>query len=78
MTKDNGNAIFQEVDVLSLVSTVGNRTKSVQAKILQKLEEVIQDPEDYAEVRKLVLDEISGLARAFVKATFGNIEYLIK
>ena len=70
--------LVQEVDVLTLLKTIGTRNKVVQAKLLQKLEQVIQDPEDYAEVRKFVLDELNGLTRAFVKEVFGNIEYLIK
>lgn len=70
--------LVQEVDVFALLKTIGTRNKVVQAKLLQKLEQVIQDPEDYAEVRKFVLDELNGLTRAFVKEVFGNIEYLIK
>lgn len=70
--------LVQEVDVFSLLKVIGTRNKVVQAKLLQKLEQVIQDPEDYAEVRKFVLDELNGLTRAFVKEVFGNIEYLIK
>ena len=73
-----GEGIFQEVDVLDLIRQIGTKSKVVQAKILQKLEVVIDDPQEYAEVRKLVLDEISGLTRSFVKATFGDIEFLIK
>lgn len=70
--------LVQEVDVFSLLKVIGTRNKVVQAKLLQKLEQVIQDPEDYADVRKFVLDELNGLTRAFVKEVFGNIEYLIK
>jgi hypothetical protein len=73
-----GEGIFQEVDVLHLIRVIGTKNKVVQAKLLQKLETVIEDPEDYAEVRKLVLDELNGLTRTFVKETFGNIEFLIK
>jgi hypothetical protein len=73
-----GEGVFQEVDVMSLIRVIGNKNKVTQAKILQKLETVISDPDDYAEVRKFILDELNGLTRAFVKATFGNIEFLIK
>jgi hypothetical protein len=76
MEKEQG--IFQEVDVLSLIKTIGNKNKKAQAVILQALERIISDPEDYAEVRGIVLDELNGLTRAFVKATFGNIEFLIR
>ena len=73
-----GEGVFQEVDVLHLVKVIGTRSKVVQAKLLQKLEDVIDDPEDYQEVRKLLLDEINGLTRTFVNETFGDIEFLIK
>lgn len=72
------DGVFQEVDIMSLIRTIGNKNKVTQAKILQKLETVIVDPDDYAEVRKFILDELNGLTRAYVKATFGNIEFLIK
>jgi len=73
-----GEGVFQEVDVLELIRTIGTKNKVAQAKILQKLETVITDPQEYAEVRKFILDELNNLTRAYVKATFGNIEFLIK
>lgn len=73
-----GEGLFQEVDVLDLIKIIGRKNKVTQAKILQKLELVITDPEDFAEVRKFILDELNGLTRAYVKATFGDIEFLIK
>jgi hypothetical protein len=75
MTK--GEGLFQEVDVLTVVRTVGKKSKVTQAKILQKLETMLP-PEEFQEVRTLILDEINNLTRAFVNATFGDIEYLIK
>lgn len=76
--EDKGVGVFQEVDVLSLIKLIGTKNKVSQAKILQELEKYIQDPEDYKIVRKFILDELNNLTRAFVKATFGNIEFLIK
>ncbi len=76
--KGEGTELFQEVEVLQLIREIGTKSKKAQAKILQRLEQVIDDPEEYQEIRKFVLDEINDLARAFVKATFGNIEFLIK
>lgn len=73
-----GEGVFQEVDVFELIRLIGTKNKVTQARILQKLESVIVDPEEYAEVRKFVLDELNNLTRAYVKATFGNIEFLIK
>lgn len=75
---NKGEGLFQEVNVFKLVKTIGTKNKVVQAKLLQKLETVIDDPAEYQEVRKLVLDELNGLTRAFVKETFGDIEFLLK
>jgi hypothetical protein len=72
-----GEGLFQEVDVLTVVRTVGTKSKVTQAKILQRLESQMS-PEEFAEIRGFILDEINNLTRAFVKATFGDIEYLIK
>jgi hypothetical protein len=75
---DKVEGVFQEVDILSLIKIIGTKNKVSQAKILQELEKYIQDPDDYKEVRKFILDELNNLTRAYVKATFGNIEFLIK
>ena len=77
MTK-KGEGVFQEVDVIELIKIIGRRNQVTQAKILQKLETVIDDPREYAEVRKFVLDELNNLTRAYVNATFGDIEFLIR
>lgn len=71
-------ALVQEVDVIGLIRIIGRKNKAAQAKILQKLETVITDKEQYSEVRKFILDELNGLTRAYVKETFGDIEFLIK
>lgn len=70
--------VFQEVDILGLIKVIGTKNKVSQAKILQELEKYIHDPDDYKEVRKFILDELNNLTRAYVKATFGNIEFLIR
>lgn len=77
MDREQGEGLFQEVDVLQVVRTIGTKSKVTQAKILQRLESELS-PEEFADVRKFILDEINNLTRAFVKATFGDIEYLIK
>lgn len=78
MTHTTGDGIFQEVDILELVKIIGTKSKVSQAKILQEIEKYVDDPEDFKILRKFILDEINNLTRAYVKATFGNIEFLIK
>ena len=75
---NQGEGVFQEVDILALIRTIGTKNKVSQAKILQELEKYVRDPEDYKLVRKFILDELNNLTRAYVKATFGNVEFLIK
>lgn len=78
MTTKGEGALVQEVDVIHLIRVIGRKNKATQAKILQKLETVILDREVYMEVRKFILDELNALTRAYVKETFGDIEFLIK
>lgn len=75
---EKGEGVYQEVEVFSLLEKIGTKNKVTQAIILQALEEVIDDPQDFQKVRKIVLDELNNLTRHFVKTTFGNIEFLIK
>lgn len=78
MNDKGEGTVVQEVDVLELIKTIGRKNKVTQAKILQRLEMVITDPKEYQETRKFILDELNNLTRQFVKATFGDIEFLIK
>ena len=74
----NENKVFQEVDALQVVKRIGTTSKRVQAKILQRLElSMDKDSEDFAEIRKLILDELNNLNRTVVRDIFGDIEYLI-
>lgn len=74
---NRGEGLFQEVDVITLIRKISTRNKVAQAKILQKVETVV-DPSDYPELRKFILDEMNGLTRSFVREAFGNLETLIK
>jgi hypothetical protein len=78
MTLKDEGTVVQEVDVLELIRIIGRKNKVAQAKILQRLETVITDPQEYQEIRKFILDELNNLTRQYVKATFGDIEFLIK
>ena len=75
---NEGEGIFQEVNVLKGIKAIGKKSKVTQAKILQRLETVIDDPQEFAEIRKFILDEINSLTRGCVKEVFGNVEFLIK
>ena len=68
--------IFQEVDVFSLIKEIGIKNKVHQAKMLQVLENSIDDPKVFAEVRKFFLDEQNSYTRSIVRLIFGDIEFL--
>lgn len=78
MDNTKGEGVFQEVDIIQLIKIIGTKNKVSQAKILQEVEKYVHNPEDYKVLRKFILDELNNLTRAYVKATFGNIEFLIK
>lgn len=69
------STIVQEIDVLTVLGSIGKKKKKLQAILLQELETVIEksDP-GYAKMRKVILDETSDYSRAVVKSIFGDIE----
>lgn len=71
--------VIQDVDVMKVVSSIGRRSKKLQAILLQAIERYIdkRSPE-YEEIRKLVLDETNNNARAVVRLIFGDIEFMIE
>lgn len=70
---------IQEVDILSVISTVGRRNKKVQARLLQEIEKYVdKGSPDFDELRKFILDEINGYTRAVMRDIFGDIEFMIK
>jgi len=70
------NKIFQEVDILSVLKEIGNKNKILQAKVLQKLEKHITDPQEFQEIRSFILDEQNSYTRSIVRLIFGDIEFM--
>jgi hypothetical protein len=63
---------------LEIVRIVSRKNKKLQAVLLQEIEKYYsQDTPEYQELRKVVLDETSGFARAVIRQIFGDIEVLI-
>lgn len=76
MTQSN---IVQEVDILSVIRSVGKKNKKLQAMILQELEKHIdKDSKEYEELRKFTLDEINSYTRSVMRDIFGDIEFMIQ
>lgn len=75
MTQNN---VVQEVDVLSLISTVGKKNKKLQAKLLQEIEmHVDKNSKEYDTLRKFILDEINSYTRSIMRDIFGDIEFMM-
>lgn len=71
----NDAPVIQQVNILSVLASIGKKKRKLQAILLQELETVIEkgSPE-YIKMRKVILDETSDYARALVKCVFGDIE----
>ncbi len=70
------NQVFQEVDILTVLQEIGTKNKVLQAKVLQELEKYVTDKEQYAVLRKFILDEQNAYTRSIVRLIFGDIEYM--
>lgn len=76
MTPSN---VVQEVDILSVIRSVGKKNKKLQAMILQELENhVDKNSQEYEELRKFMLDEINSYTRSIMRDIFGDIEFMIQ
>lgn len=74
MSEDN--RVIQEVDLLSIIKEIGVKNKVLQAKVLNELEKYVTDKNDFAELRKFILDEQNSYTRSIVRLIFGDIEFL--
>lgn len=71
--------IVQEIDVLSIISQVGKKSKKHQAKVLQEVEKYLdRNSDDYKELRKFFLDEQNSFTRSVMRDIFGDIEFMMK
>lgn len=73
-----GNMI-QSVDIIDVIRSIGRKNKSLQARLLQEMEEHFDtNSEEFKDVRKFILDEVNSYTRAVIRDIFGDIEYMIK
>lgn len=71
---------IEGIDLIDVVRFVDYKSKVFQRKMLDSVEEILQDdPEKYLEVRKIILDGINDLRRSILTIIFGtNFEGTIK
>ncbi len=71
---------IEGIDLVDVVRFVDYKSKVFQRKMLDSVEEILQDdPEKYLEVRKIILDGINDLRRSILTIIFGtNFEGTIK
>jgi len=73
------NAVIQEINPLSVIASVGKKSKKHQAKVLQEAERHIQKGSaEFEEFRKFFLDEQNNFTRSVMRDIFGDIEFMIK
>lgn len=70
--------VVQEIEVLSIIRSIGKRNKKLQAILLQAVEKVVdRESPEFEGLRKEILDTTNDFTRGVVRDIFGDIEYLI-
>jgi hypothetical protein len=64
---------IQGFDLMDLVGTIHIKTKKTQAALLSELEEILQDQQKYAQIRKIVLDSTNDFTRDIIRDLFGDV-----
>jgi translation elongation factor EF-4 len=65
--------VIQGLDLLDVIHFVSKKNKKFQAILLQDVEQVLgKDSQQYAEVRKLILDSYNSYTRSILRVIFGN------
>ena len=71
--------VIQGLDLMDIVTFISKKNKKFQAILLADLEEVLgKDSEEFALVRKLILDGFNNYTRSIIRAIFGDIEFMVK
>ena len=66
--------LLQGFDLLDVTNHMISTNKKFQATFLSQLEGILEDREEYTEIRKLYLDSSNNYLRTIIKSIFGNIE----
>jgi hypothetical protein len=77
MESYKNEVIIQGLDLEEVIGFINRKNKRYLAICLQDLEDIIKpDSNEYALIRKLLLDNFNDYTRAVLKIIFGDIEYL--
>jgi hypothetical protein len=66
--------IIQGIDLEDFISFLSRKNKVFQKHILKEMEKIIVDPEQYREVRKLILDSTNNFVRAVAEVIYEDYE----
>jgi hypothetical protein len=66
--------LLQGFDLLDVTNHMISTNKKFQATFLSQLEGILEDREEYTEIRKLYLDSSNNYLRTIIKSIFGGIE----
>ena len=67
--------VIQGLDAIDILVNLQKKRKKFQAIFLADLEEIEDDPEKFAKIRKLYLDDSNNYTRSVLRMIFGNIEF---
>lgn len=69
----DGTRLIQGLDPLDVAGFVSKKNKKYQAVLLQDIEEILgRDTQEFAAIRKLVLDSYNNYTRSVLRVIFGN------
>lgn len=72
------DTVISGVDLLDVVSFAARKNKKFQALMLNSIEDIMRDHDEYLQVRKVVLDGMNNYTRSILRVFFGGVEDVIK
>jgi hypothetical protein len=71
MTRGTGEVIVG-LDLLDVVGFVSRKNKKYQALMLQEIEEICSNHDEFLKIRKVILDGQNSYTRSVLRVIFGN------
>jgi len=66
--------IIKGLNATQMINSVNSANKKMQAGVLSKLEFLIDDEENFKEIRKLFLDATNDFSREVIRTLIGDVE----
>lgn len=70
---------IEGLDIIDVIDFVTKKRRKFLAILLSELEEVLDhETDEYAQVRKIILDGFNDYTRSVMRALFGDVEGLVQ